>query len=230
MPAKSQKQRKLFGLVHAVQKGERSPTQVSRTVRRLAHKMDPKSVKDFAATSEKNLPLKVRMEMLNTLKEFSEPIRLQEGQTNPVAKEFTKTAIYDQYIQKFVGLPFSQKELESINNYTEVKPSKIDKNQIRYESSDQFNNNTTTVVKKLREGSQFAYTAFTKYVQTKPSPDKEQPTQPSQPGAPGQPPAAPTVTPAGPQPEDIIVAKSVAFADDISGSKTLSDFLRKLDL
>jgi len=227
MPAKSKKQRRFFGLVHAVQKGETKPSQVSRSVRKVAKKMNPKSVTDFAASSEKDLPLKLKMEILSVLKEFQEPMMLQEGQTNPIAKEFTKTGIYDQYIQKFVGLPFSQKELESINNYTDVKPSKIDKNQVRYESSDQFNNNTTTVIKKLREGSQFAYTSFTKYSQTQKEQEPEQPAQPGQPGQEGQP---PTVTPSGPQPEDIIVAKSIAFTDDISGSKILSDFIRKLDL
>jgi hypothetical protein len=228
MPAKSKKQRRFFGLVHAIQKGEKSPSSVSRDVRKVARKMSPKSVQDFSKTSEEGLPLKLKMEMLSILKEFQAPMMLQEGQANPIAKEFTKNAIYDQYIQKFVGIPFSQKELESIGNYTEVKPSKIDKNQVRYESSDPFNNNTTTVIKKLREGSQFSYTAFTKYTQTKP---KEEPdAQPEQPAQPGQPPQPPVVEPTGPQPEDVIVAKSIAFTDDISGSKILSDFLRKLDL
>ena len=217
MPAQSKAQRRLFGLVHSLQKGDTNPSSVSRTVRKMAKNISPKDVEDFASTKEKNLPLKVKMEMLSVLKEFQEPMHLQEGQTNPLAKEFTKTAIYDQYVQKFVGLPFSQKELESINNYTDVKPSKIDKNQVRYESSDQFNNNTTTGIKKLREGTQFAYTAFTKYTQTTPE-EKPEDQQDK------------TVTPAGPQPEDVIVAKSVAFTDDLEGSKILSDFLRKLDL
>lgn len=220
MPSRSKKQRRFFGLVHAVQKGDTPPSNVSRSVRKVAKKMDPKSVKDFATSSEKDLPLKLKMEMLSVLKEFQEPMMLQEGQTNPIAKEFTKTGIYEQYTQKFVGLPFSQKELESINNYTDVKPSKIDKNQVRYESSDQFNNNTTTVIKKLREGSQFSYTSFTKYSQTQKEKNPEQQNAEQQ----------PTVTPVGPQPEDIIVAKSIAFTDDISGSKILSDFIRKLDL
>ena len=227
MAAQSKKQRQFFGLVHTVQKGEKKPSEVSQSVRKVAKKMDPKSVKDFASSSEEGLPLKLKMEVLSVLKEFQEPMMLHEGQTNPIAKEFTKTGIYDQYIQKFVGLPFSQKELESINNYTDVKPSKIDKNQVRYESSDQFNNNTTTVIKKLREGSQFAYTSFTKYSQTQ---KEQEPESPAPSGQPGQPEQPPTVTPAGPQPEDIIVAKSIAFTDDISGSKILSDFIRKLDL
>ena len=226
MPSKSKKQRRFFGDIRAVQKGEKKPSEVSREMRKIARTMSPQSVSDFASTSEKNLPLKVKKEVLSVLKEFWEPTMLQEGQSNPIAKEFTKSGIYDQYIQKFVGLPFSQKELETIGNYTDVKPSKIDKSQVRYESSDQFNNNTTTIIKKLRDGSQFSYTAFTKYTQTKPQEEPE--AQPSQPGqVPNQ---TPIVQPVGPQPEDIIVAKSISFADDINGSKILADFLRKLDL
>ena len=238
MPSVSKKQRRFFGIVHAVQKGEKKPSEVSRAIRKVSKKMSPKSVEDFSSTKEKNLPLKLKMEMLSVLKEFWEPMMLQEGQTNPIAKEFTKSAVYDEYIQKFVGLPFSQKELETIGNYTDVKASKIDKNQIRYESSDQFNNNTTTTIKKLREGSQFSYTAFTKYTLTKPE-EKEpaaepaqpdQPPQPGQPPQPSQPPQPPVVQPVGPQPEDVVVAKSTSFTDDITGSKVLADFLRKLDL
>lgn len=224
MPAKSKKQRRFFGLVRALQKGEKSPSAVSLPVRKAAKKISPKSAEDFASTKEKKLPLKLKMEMVSILKNFFEPMMLQEGQTNPIAKEFTKNAIYDQYVQRFVGIPFSQKELESINNYTDVKPSKIDKNQIRYESSDQFNNNTTTVLKKLREGSQFVYTSFTKYAQT--SPQKGSQGEPQQQGN-NEP---EIVTPAGEQPEDIIVSKSVSFSEDIEGAKILSDFLRKLDL
>lgn len=223
MPSTSKSQRRLFGMVHALQKGDVQPSKVSTTIRKLAKNVPFKSVKDFAATKEKDLPLKMKMEMLSILKEFQSPAAmLQETNINPIAKEFTKTGIYDRYIQKFVGIPFSQKELESINNYTDVKPSKIDTNQVKYESSDQFNNNTTTTLKKLREGSQFVYTSFTKYSQTQKQDggDKKQ--------EPGQPP--PVVTPVGPQPEDIIVSKSTTFVDDTDGSKILSNFLRKLDL
>lgn len=223
MPAKSKSQRRFFGLVRAVQKGEKPPASVSRDIRKLARKMDPKSVEDFAASSEKNLPLKKKLEMVSLLKEFQEPMMLQEGQTNPVAKEFTKSAVYDQYVQRFVGLPFSQREMESINNYTEVKPSKVDSNQVKYESSDQFNNNTSTIIKKLREGSQFSYTAFTKYTRNKP--EESEPDS-----APESPEKQNVVTPTGPQPEDVIVAKSVSFTEDSDGSKILADFLRKLDL
>lgn len=43
------------------------------------------------------------------------------------------------------------------------KPVGGDRYFLRYEIADDFGNNTTTVVKKLKEGSQFCWTAFSKY-------------------------------------------------------------------
>jgi len=186
--------------------------------------------------------------MLGLLKEFQSPTMLQEGQTNPIAKEFTAKGNYDQYVSRFVGQPLSMKELESVNNYSEVKSKPLQKTkppgstnpeeeavrEIKYETSDQFNNNTTTTIKKLREGSamQYSYTAFTKYRQTKPEPDAQAPPEGGAPeGAPGEPaPGQPPAQGETPEGDEVIVAKSVSFADDIGGSKILADFLRKLDL
>jgi len=247
MPAKSQQQRKFFGLVRAVQKGEKKPSDVSRSLRKAAKKISPKSAEDFASTKEKGLSLKLKMEMLGLLKEFQEPTVIQEGQANPIAKEFTAKGNYNTYIDKFVGQPLSMKELESINNYSEVKPKPLQKTkppgnsnqeenavrEITYETSDQFNNNTTTTIKKLREGSamQYSYTAFTKYTQTKPedTPPDQLPTPEQAPMAEAEQPVQDTQV-EKPAEDDIIVAKSIAFADDIGGSKILADFLRKLDL
>lgn len=58
MPAKSKKQRKFMGMVHAVQKGEiKAP---SAKVAKAAKSMSKKSSKDFAKTPEKGLPTKVK--------------------------------------------------------------------------------------------------------------------------------------------------------------------------
>jgi len=43
------------------------------------------------------------------------------------------------------------------------KPISGDKFHMRYEMTDDFGNNTTTVIKKLKEGNQFCWTAFSKY-------------------------------------------------------------------
>jgi hypothetical protein len=58
MPAKSKKQRKFMGMVRAVQKGElKNP---SPKAKKAAGSMTKKAVKEFAATPEKKLPVKVR--------------------------------------------------------------------------------------------------------------------------------------------------------------------------
>ena len=43
------------------------------------------------------------------------------------------------------------------------KPISGDKFFLRYETTDSFGKNSTTVIKKLKEGSQFCWTAFSKY-------------------------------------------------------------------
>lgn len=58
MPAKSKKQQRLFGIIHAIQKGELSPKKFSKNVRHMAKSINPKSVTHFAETKHKNLPEK----------------------------------------------------------------------------------------------------------------------------------------------------------------------------
>ena len=56
MPAKSKKQQRFMGMVHAAQKGEKpASTQVAK-------KMDKDDVEDFASTKHKGLPNKVKKE------------------------------------------------------------------------------------------------------------------------------------------------------------------------
>lgn len=43
------------------------------------------------------------------------------------------------------------------------KPTETTKYYIKYETTDEFGNNNTTVIKKLKEGNQFCWTAFSKY-------------------------------------------------------------------
>lgn len=58
MPAKSKKQRKLMGMVKAMQTGKMAKS-VSPKIAKLAKSMSPASVDKFAKTSEKGLPTKV---------------------------------------------------------------------------------------------------------------------------------------------------------------------------
>ena len=58
--AKSKEQQRLFGMAHAVQKGELSPSKVGGAVKDIAKDVSPEDVKDFAKTKHKGLPEKVK--------------------------------------------------------------------------------------------------------------------------------------------------------------------------
>ncbi len=56
MPAKSKKQQRFFGMVHAAQEGELK--NASSEVKKVAKDIDPEDAGDFAATKHKGLPEK----------------------------------------------------------------------------------------------------------------------------------------------------------------------------
>lgn len=221
MPSSSERQRRFFGLVRGVQSGKVKPSSVSAGVRKVARSISAKDAGDFASSVAE---MRVKKAVLSILKEIQEPMYLNEVEINPIAKTFNQTAKFEEYIKKFQGLPISPKEMEAVNNFKGVKPTKIERNQIRFETTDTFNNSTTVVVKKLREGSQFVFTAFTKFSQTKPEEPEEQPVDPNAPPEPEEP-----EVPEG-EMDDIVVTKSASFNDDIKGGAILAEFLKKLDL
>ena len=59
MPSKSKSQQRFMGMVRAAQKGEKP---ASKTVAKVAKKMDKDDVEDFASTKHKGLPNKVKKE------------------------------------------------------------------------------------------------------------------------------------------------------------------------
>ena len=65
MPATSQQQQKLMGIVHALQKGDIKPSKVSKKAQQMAKSMKPGDVKDFAGTKHKGLPKKAKKENMN---------------------------------------------------------------------------------------------------------------------------------------------------------------------
>ena len=65
MPAKSKAQQKFMGMVHALQKGEIKPSDVSDKVKKVAKDMKKKDAEDFASTKHKGLPKKVKESTLN---------------------------------------------------------------------------------------------------------------------------------------------------------------------
>lgn len=58
MPSQSKSQRRLFGMIKGVQKGEVDPSIVSDKINTLAKKLDKKTVDDFAKSEEEDSPYK----------------------------------------------------------------------------------------------------------------------------------------------------------------------------
>ena len=71
MPAQSKQQQKFMGLVHAIQKGDVPTSDASPEAQKVAQDMKPSDVKDFASTSHKGLPKKVKQEIVKRLKEYA---------------------------------------------------------------------------------------------------------------------------------------------------------------
>lgn len=249
MPSETPKQQRFF---QAVKRAKHDPSYGDERLRKVAHSMTDTDIDDF---SKSLAELKTKKAVLSVLKDISEPMYLNEedeemAQINPIAKTFHIKDDFSKYVFKYIGQPFSPKELEAISNYQESKPTKIDrsKNEIWYETTDSFNMSSTTVIKKMKDSGQFSYNAIQKH--SKAEPDEEKPqggemggtmppmSGPSEMPQGAQPPGTPT-PPSTPTPQqktqeqekdDIIVTKSILFKDDIRGGAILADFLKKLDL
>jgi len=227
MPSSSEKQRRFF---QAVKTAKHNPNYGDAHLKKVANSMSDKDIDAFAS---RVVELKTKKAVLAVLKELREPIYLNEEQEmNPVAKKFNVKDKFENYIKKYLGQPFTPKELEAIDNFEGTKPSKIQRTEIRFESTDEFQYSTSTIIKKLKEVNQFVYTAFTKHTKTEPEPE-EQPSssEPPQPTSePSTPEPEPTAQPTQPVLDDIIVSKSVSFTDDIKGGAILAEFLKKIDV
>lgn len=229
MPSHSEKQRRFFQLVKAVQNGERSQGQVDASVRKAAKSMNKTDVEAFANSVAE---WKQKKTALSILKDIHEPMYLNEEETNPIAKTFTEKTEFEKYVARFIGQPLSPKEAEAVNTFKDAKPTKNTRNEIRYETTDSFTNSTITVVKKLKENTQFVFTAFTKHTpvekdEPEQSPDMGMPLDPSMPAPPPSP--APS-QPEKPDVDEVIVTKSVSYTDEIKGGAILAEFLKKLDI
>ena len=66
MPAKSKSQQRLFGMVHAYQKGELK--NASKEIKDIAKSISKKDAEDFAETKHKGLPNKVKKKKIKKVK------------------------------------------------------------------------------------------------------------------------------------------------------------------
>jgi len=249
MPSVSKKQQRFFGLVRAVQRGDKPAGEVSSALSKVAKSISAKDASDFASSVAET---KTKQVVLNILKDCREPMYLEEEETNPVAKKFTVQQPFERYVKRYIGQPFSPKELEALDSYTEQKPTKIERTEIRYETTDDFQNSTTTIIKKMKDGVEFSYNAFSKYTKVEPKEEEPPPGEEPPIGEPEStdsepggkinlppmeesdttPPNKPVATPPPTEDEsdDVTITKSILFKDDIKGAAILAEFLKKLDL
>jgi hypothetical protein len=89
MPSKSKQQQKFMGMVHALQKGDMKPSDASPELKKVAKSMDSKDAKDFASTSHKGLPKKVKQEIARKLREYANKMgtNTMGGDSIPSAKK-----------------------------------------------------------------------------------------------------------------------------------------------
>jgi hypothetical protein len=137
------------------------------------------------------------------------------SERNVVAKTFDTESDFDSYINQHRGIEMTPKEQQAIIGYTEAKPTQQDKFFVKYEGTDEFGTNTTTVIKKLKEGNQLCWTSFSKYESAEEESHPEE-TDPDIKNI--------TVN------DKIRITKTITFNDDIEGSDILGDFLRKMDV
>lgn len=256
MPSHSKKQQRFF---QAVRHAKNDPSYGDERIRKVADSMGSKDIDDFA---KQLAELRTKKALLGILKDIVEPMYLQEdeGKTgdtsvNPVTKTFHVNEEWAGYVKRYIGQPLLPKEVEALHNYKEQQPTTLNRTEVWYNTSDDFDGNKTTVIKKLKDGAQFSFTAFQKHEaiqddssQQSQSPDMGVP--PLQelapaPAATGVPPltnplnGAPATSPDPSQQQnqqqqkkkdDIIVTKSILFKDEVSGAGILISFLKKLDL
>lgn len=224
MPSETPKQRRFMHVVYAMQKGKMAK---SGKAGEAANEMDPQDVKDFLMQEcgLKECGVSTKQRILKVLKYLMGHNVIQEEiPASPDVVASTKTAHgdFDQTLKMYRGFEFTPKENQAIQNFDEAQPSVHDKFKVQYSKSDDFTNNSTIVVKKLRQpDGKFVYTAL---VKVRGGEEAEAPEEPA--GAPPEgeaPPAqAPMKEAAG---DEIKIIKSVPI-DGMGGEEILTNFLQ----
>ena len=139
-----------------------------------------------------------------------------DTERNVVAKTFGASGDFNTYVNRHRGIQMTPKEQQAILGFQKAKPNQHDQFFTKYESTDQFGTNQTVVIKKLKDGNQFCWTAFASYSKAD---DEDEPEEPTQPG--GKAPA---------EEDNIRITKTISFSNDDEGSNILGDLLRGLEL
>jgi hypothetical protein len=224
MPSSSEKQRRFFQAVKGAKQNPNAPAHL----RKVANSMTDTDIDAFASSVAEGKDLQLKKTVLSILKDIQEPMYLQEDDTetniNPIAKTIPSIKRnFEQYVAEHLGHPLGTKEKEALNTFQDTKPTKVSREEIRYETTDEFQQSTTTVIKKMRSGTDFVFTAFIKHSKPETPDEKEAPPEAGAETGP-----TPTAKEAGV--DEIIVTNSIPFKDEIKGGSILAEFLKKLDL
>jgi hypothetical protein len=119
MPATSKAQQRFMGMVHALQKGELSPSDVSDEVKDAADQMDDSDAEDYASTKHTGKPEHVPKEVVRKLREMIRQI-VKENPTFLLKKEAAKRDYKAEY-KKFQSSDKAKKYRAELNQYNRKK-------------------------------------------------------------------------------------------------------------
>ncbi len=218
-------------LVYAMQKGK---IPKAGKAGKAADEMNPEDVRDFLMQEcgMQECGMHAKQRILKVLKALKGNNKLQEDDqqsSNVIASTKTSHGDFKSTLKMYRGFEFTPKENQAIQNFS-VKPVAHDRFKVQYSKSDDFTNNSTIVVKKLREPTgQFVYVALIKVRGGEDKPEELPAEQPSE-----RPPQEPA-TQAGQLPlkeietnvagDEIKIIKSIPI-DDQEGSEILTNFLQ----
>ena len=111
MPSLSAQQQKLMGLALAYKRGKVSASDVSKSVRQLANSMSEKELADFAGTSHKGLPKKVRETKSTMTKE----------EMNQLVADAVREVMSEKMNTKVLTSEQKQQYIEAISKYNEYR-------------------------------------------------------------------------------------------------------------
>ena len=184
--------------------------------------------------SRDSLDFNGKKKLLKILKECKKSLIYENDDVNlnVISKKFNTQSDFNSYVAQHRGLQILPQEKQAISNYTSAKPVEMNDFMVKYESTDDYSNNNVTIIKKLKEGNQFCWTAFSKNTNSESTnkqqgednnlqeaDDQQQPQQPT-----NQQPETPKID------NTLEVIKSVPFTDETNGAKIVSEFLLKLDI
>lgn len=184
--------------------------------------------------SRNSLDFKGKKKLIKILKEYRKSYKSiicenDNPNLNVISKKFNTQSEFNSYVAQHRGLQILPQEKQTISNYSSAKPVEMTDYMVKYESTDDFSNNNTTIIKKLKEGNQFCWTAFSKNTTSETS--VNQSTQDNNLQEDDNTQQEPTNQPETKSPDNSLeVIKSIPFTDETNGAKILSEFLIKLDI